>query len=169
MAFQNTNSFFESQYSESKFVVCCEHNNIEVKNSSKKENMYKHIDFYLTKNGKVESVDFKGAKRKSRTDSEYDYDLVWIEIQNVRGNKGWIYGEADFIVFEREDHYIFIPRKRIVEYAESIQDKTVYHKKYIEKLYQRKNREDIIFFTTFQNIFKKFPENKFFKLQKIDN
>lgn len=171
MSFNNTNSFFESQESEKNFAETCRKNNILVTPSSEKSNIEKHVDFYLTYPffKKEVAVDFKGAKRKSRNDSTQNFDIVWIEIQNVKGNKGWLYGEANEIVFERGDHYLFIPKILLQKYTDSIKDKEIYYTKNLEKFYQRKNRQDIIYFTTFERMFAFFPNKSFFYLKKLDN
>jgi hypothetical protein len=59
----------------------------EVIKSSKYDDIYKNIDFYVNGFG----VDFKGGRH---------LDCIWLETTNVLGNKGWLKGEADFIVFD---------------------------------------------------------------------
>jgi hypothetical protein len=55
--------------------------------SSKQDDIYKHIDFYV--NGY--SIDVKGSRH---------LDCIWLETINVLGNDGWLKGKADFIVFD---------------------------------------------------------------------
>ncbi len=55
--------------------------------SSKQDDIYKHIDFYV--NGY--SIDVKGSRH---------LDCIWLETINVLGDDGWLKGKADFIVFD---------------------------------------------------------------------
>ena len=59
--------------------------------STKDEDMYLHWDL------KIEAkIDVKSLKKQSREDVMYNENFHWVETQNVRGDKGWLYGEADF-------------------------------------------------------------------------
>lgn len=44
---------------------------------------------------------------------------VWVEIKNFKGDPGWLYGAADFIVFEFVDRYLFVPRKNLIDFVHS--------------------------------------------------
>lgn len=119
-----------------------------VEKASTKQNKYDHIDFFLEgKTGKV-SVDLKARKRVSRNDKKFNDDWIWIEIKNVQGREGWLYGKADFIVFETQDSFILVPRKKLIELANEkvrfdlfIVDRA-YQAKY--RIYQRPKRRDQI-------------------------
>ena len=69
-------------------------------------------------------------------------------MKNVQGREGWIYGEADFIAFERAGDFIMAPRKKIIEL---IQSKVRFDLGFVDraaqakyKVYQRKGRRDQI-------------------------
>lgn len=80
-------SFSEGKKAEQKFLeLMVARGNTCVK-TSRKEDMQKHIDFYVNDIG----VDVKG-NRKLKT--------IWLELKNVRGDKGWLQGEAEIIVFD---------------------------------------------------------------------
>ncbi len=85
-------SFFERQ------------NNIDVK-------LEGHI------NGKptVISVDVK--KKNTKNSNTW----VYIEYSDSKGGKGWIYGSAQFIVFETGSSFIFVPRKNLLDWLSSSQ------------------------------------------------
>ena len=71
----------------------------KIKKSDSQSDMYKHIDFYMSsEDGPPFSVDVKGRKKAARKSNSYDDVYTWVEFNNVRGNKGWLYGEADYIV-----------------------------------------------------------------------
>ena len=73
---------------ENDFVKEAEKRNYEVIKSSKRDDMYKHIDFYLKKNGKSFSVDVKARKKTSRSDKSFDDEYTWVEFKNVAGGAG---------------------------------------------------------------------------------
>ena len=64
----------------------------------------------------------KLEKKTSRNDSKAQDDWIWIEFQNVRGNAGWLYGEADNIAFETQDNFIVVDRESLVNYVEEAVD-----------------------------------------------
>jgi len=111
------------------------------KEATKKENIYDHID--LTVDGMT--VDVKGMKKLNRDDADVNPDIHWIEFQNVRGDKGWVYGKADYIAFETPDGFIMIDRISLLEWCrEMITDRKIKDKKELYKLYSRKGRKDVI-------------------------
>jgi hypothetical protein len=90
----------------------------EVRPANKQEQI-NHIDFILTTpEGKEIKYDVKARKKVNRADDQATDDLIWIEFLNVLGNRGWIYGESDFIVFEREKDFLLVSRPKLVEFAE---------------------------------------------------
>tara|TARA_R110002051_G_C8623631_1_gene483739 strand:- start:63 stop:611 length:549 start_codon:yes stop_codon:yes gene_type:complete len=123
--------------------------------ATRSENMFKHVDYFLTaksKSGKkVEiKVDVKARKKTSRRDAKYNDDWQWIEFKNVQGNAGWVHGDADFIVFERVDDFIFVNRKELVAWLGSCK-KIRYDLPFVNlaklakyKIYQRRGRRDEI-------------------------
>lgn len=73
---------------------------------------------------------------------------VWVEIKNFKGKPGWLYGSADFIVFESPTQYIFCPRKKLVDFVHSKIDfsKSIVANPWEAKyqLFQRENHFDEI-------------------------
>lgn len=60
------------------------------------QDKFEHWDWkvFNNKTNKYILVDVKGAKKEFRHDLRYDYDLSSNELQNVRGNDGWLKGES---------------------------------------------------------------------------
>ena len=111
------------------------------------ENMQKHIDKYVTENGETWSVDIKARKKTSRSNSQAQDDWIWIEFQNVRGNAGWLYGEADRIAFETQDDFIVVDRSSLIDYVEDVVDmgKSVKYSSQAQyKTYRRAGRNDLL-------------------------
>lgn len=95
--------------------------NYKVRKADRKQNIYDHIDFYLTGVNKESNkdqtitVDVKAQKKTSRKDSSFNDSWVWVEIKNVQGRDGWLYGKANFIAFEQKDYFLLVPRKTLIE------------------------------------------------------
>ena len=117
--------------------------------SSKEEDMFQHIDFWWEnpKGGKI-GIDVKGIKKKNRKDKEVDDSIHWIEIQNVRGNKGWIYGDAEYIAFRTLSSIIFVKTSVLRSLSEEkVLGKELVHNnpKSCYTPYQRWQRQDIVY------------------------
>lgn len=86
--------------------------------SSPKEDKESHIDIWWDspRGGRI-SVDVKGRHKSKRSDSGYDDSICWLELQNVRGEKGWLQGSADYIAFMTAESVIFVKRKKLYEFA----------------------------------------------------
>jgi len=82
---------------------------------------WKNVSHLLKGKGKggkpvIIKVDLKKIKNKKQ-----NQDWLWLEFKNPKGNPGWLHGDADFIVFEREDDFVFVNRKELVEWCGSSQ------------------------------------------------
>lgn len=78
------------------------------------EDINQHIDLKQSI-----GIDVKGIKKLYRDDDSPNENYHWIEIKNVNGDNGWMYGESDFIAFETEEYFFITPRlslKRFVEH-----------------------------------------------------
>lgn len=116
-----------------------------VKHSSRHQDMFDHIDLIWHINDKVYTFDVKGLKKHNQTDIYTDDSIHWVELQNVRGNLGWVYGKADYIVFETNNDWLFVKRKALLDLLEEkVKDKTITNSKELYTYYQRYNRQDIV-------------------------
>lgn len=142
------NSFREGLNSEQQFVQLALQRGFETKTSSRNEDMRKHIDVFIRKNNRTFSVDVKAPKRPSRHSTSNFMETTWIEIENVRGDVGWIYGEQDLIAFDFDDKFILVKRTELMSYIESIivleKNITSNIRNADYSLYQRPGRKDII-------------------------
>jgi hypothetical protein len=106
-----------------------------------------HIDFILTdKKNNIHLLDIKARKKISRNSSSFSDDLVWIELKNVIGNDGWLYGCSDYIVFERENDFVIVPRVNLIKICDSLitNERVNSSSEALYKLYTRKNRKDLL-------------------------
>jgi hypothetical protein len=131
---------------ENNFAIEAEKRGYTVNKSTPSQDMYDHVDFYVEKPGETFTVDVKGRKKTTRRNNSFDDVYTWVEFKNVRGNPGWLYGQADSIVFEREKDYLFIERKPLLNFCldkvENVYVDTP--TKAIYKYYTRKTRKDVI-------------------------
>lgn len=95
--------------------------------SSSKEDIEDHIDFWWDspKKGRI-PMDAKGIKKNNRSDKSSDDRIHWLELQNVYGKPGWLYGKAEYIAFMTQMKIIFVKREKLLSFAlEAISGKEV--------------------------------------------
>lgn len=151
MAYRNKydkdgSSFNLGLNAENSFVAAAKKNGMEVKQSSR-EDEFNHIDFFVSKDNLKFSVEVKSRKKIKRADSKVNDDLIWIEFKNVRGSRGWLYGHADAVAFEREDHFVIVDRKLLARLCERLCDLTKMNTDVKMPLYvgyQRRDRKDVL-------------------------
>jgi len=127
----------EGHSAEELFCLMAESKGYVTNKSSREDNMHKHIDYTLEGKDKTVSVDIKARKRTSRRDKKFNDEWIWLELKNVQGRKGWLYGEADFIVFETEKTFILAPRKSLITLVNS---KVRFDLSFVERAFQAKYR-----------------------------
>lgn len=113
--------------------------------ASKEEDMYQHWDYKVYYKGTSIKIDVKEMKKWDRQDENTDEDLLWIELMNVHGNTGWLYGDADFIAFEQYWEWLIVSRIQLADLiSHLVVDTTIYTTKQKYKRYRRKGRKDIV-------------------------
>jgi len=108
-----------------------------------REDQFRHIDYHTS----FGTIDVKAQKRISRSDSEEQDELVWVEFKNVQGRDGWLKSAVDIIAFERADDFLLVKRNYLLGLAQSICDlskRVVTSKDALYKGYQRQGRKDLI-------------------------
>ena len=95
--------------------------------STKKEDVYDHIDFWWDSPRKgIIGIDVKGLNKSSRKDNSFDNTIHWLELKNVKGEDGWLKGKAEYIAFRTLDDIIFVKREKLLSFAlECIKGKEV--------------------------------------------
>lgn len=107
--------------------------------STKNQDINEHWDLEIR-----HKVDVKGLKKVKRSDNSPNENFHWIEIKNVHGNKGWLYGEADLFAFELKDFWVIVKKEDLQERIAKKTVKTYFDEPTIYGLYQRKNRKDVM-------------------------
>lgn len=131
---------------EASFEKSAQSKNMKVTKASRKENM-SHIDYFVEYQNKTVSVDVKSRKKIKRSDSAINDEFIWIEFKNVQGKRGWLYGKADFIAFEREDHFLLVKRSLLAKLCEKLVDLSKINENPrfpLYSAYQRRNRNDVL-------------------------
>ena len=99
-----------------------------IKHFEKGKDMFDHIDFWWDspKKGRI-GVDVKGPRRDKRK-GDFNDSIQWVELKNVQGNDGWLYGKAKYIAFRTLSSIIYVDREKLLAYTiEKVGDKeTVY-------------------------------------------
>jgi hypothetical protein len=112
----------------------------------REEDIKEHWDVSINGN----KYDVKDVKKVSRSDIYPNELYHFLEIKNVNGDLGWVYGQANyfafatnryFIVVKKEDLQNFIKYNISKIYVDS-PDKSLY------ALYSRKDRKDVISMVT---------------------
>lgn len=78
--------------------------------ATRKEDMFGKFDLKINL-----KVDVKGMKKINRTDQEPNENFHWVELKNVRGNRGWLFGDADYFAFEIKDYFVIVKKEELQE------------------------------------------------------
>lgn len=139
-------SFALGNDAESSFIAAAEKSGMTVERSTKQEE-FKHIDFHVAQGNMKFSVEVKSRKKIKRADGKVNDEYLWIEFKNVRGMRGWLYGSADFVAFERENDFLMVNRKTLARLCEKLCDLTKLNvdiKLPLYTGYQRRDRNDLL-------------------------
>lgn len=124
---------------EVRFKRAAEKLGFKVMKSDPKEDMHQHIDYWLSYMDRKHAVDVKGNNLP---------DEIWCEFKNVRGNPGWMYGNAHIIAFDmpEEGGFAIVDRQELAFWCEkNVIDELVTDKQHAyRKKYSRKDRDDVI-------------------------
>jgi hypothetical protein len=109
--------------SEGEFSALAEARGFNIHEASRYENMHEHWDFALDRWEDKDddlvymTVDVKARKKTRRKDTQFNDEWIWLEFMNVQGRKGWLKGNATHIAFERENDFVLVPRKDLLDWA----------------------------------------------------
>ena len=125
---------------ENDFIQTAKSHGYTVAIASEEENINKHIDLYLTYKGLTVSVDVK-ARRTGNKNKFFDDAWIVVEFLNTIGKKGWLYGDCDYFVFEREHDYVWCDAKELVELTDKVVDKNTRVESYRDAEYKTWGRK----------------------------
>jgi hypothetical protein len=139
---KNSESWNRGQAVESEFSKLMDIRKLDYRKASKKE-QFKHIDYHSS----FGTIDVKAKKRLNRGDGEEQDEFIWLEFKNVQGKAGWLCGETNVIAFERDNDFVLVKRKDLLNMALKKCDlnrRVNYSKDALYKGYTRKGRKDLI-------------------------
>ena len=136
-------SYFENykkfQAVERKFAGALDMFN-KVSFASRDEDIFDHWDVKIDI-----KIDVKAMKKINREDSEPNENFHYVEIKNVHGDKGWLYGEADYFAFEMKDYYVMVSKIKLqAMIADKCKEKIKCARPTLYQLYSREGRNDMI-------------------------
>lgn len=117
--------------------------------ATRNEDMFDHIDFFWRMNESMEEIGFdvKGLRKNKRSDKEFDDRITWVELLNVNGYPGSVYGKAKYIAFLTKDSVVYVDRVKLIKFVNKrVQGKDIVHQCPSECYvpYQRWGRKDMI-------------------------
>lgn len=139
------------------FINIATSNGIRITKTTNSVDIYDHIDYTCEYNDKFFTVDIKSSQRTLLFESNYkniDNEWMWVELKNVNGYTGWLYGDADYVAYVFNEEVWFINRKKLISLVENrvekvyVNDKSDAH----YKLYSRNNRKDLLTLVNFGDI-----------------
>ncbi len=136
-------SYFENykkfQAVERKFAGALDMFN-KVSFASRDEDIFDHWDVKIDI-----KIDVKAMKKINREDSEPNENIHYVEIKNVHGDKGWLYGEADYFAFEMRDYYVMVSKIKLqAMIADKCKEKIKCARPTLYQLYSREGRNDMM-------------------------
>ena len=106
--FDKKDSLELGEGAENLFIVLAVRLGWKVSASSGEENIHDHWDYLIENETESYKVEVKSKKRIQRGEDKSQNDFVWVELQNVRGKTGWLFGKADLIAFEKEKTFLIV-------------------------------------------------------------
>lgn len=107
--------------------------------ATKNENIFEHWD--VSENGI--KYDVKAMKKFKRGDLNTTDRIHYIELKNVRGDDGWVYGKADYIAFETRAYWVIVSREELAK-SINLMDMERCTSPTVYKLYGRSGRSDLM-------------------------
>lgn len=144
--FDKKDSLELGEHAEHLFIILVVKLGWKISASTKEENIDEHWDYLIEKENDIFKVEVKSRKRISRSDSNLQSDLTWIEIHGVRPkDTGWLFGKADLIAFEKEKSFLLVKRLdllTVVNKKVNLVAKVRDAKDALYKIYTRVGRKD---------------------------
>lgn len=143
--FDKKDSLELGEKAEGLFILMAVKQGWKISASSNEENIDEHWDYLIEKDDQQFKVEVKSAKRIQRSDGNSQNEFTWVELRNVRGKVGWLFGKADLIAFEREKTFFFVKRLdllAVVNQKVNLVAKVKSTKDALYKIYTREGRKD---------------------------
>jgi len=107
--------------------------------STRNQDINGHYDLIVSA-----KIDVKSIKNTDRI-TPMNQNFHWIELQNVQGKKGSLYGDADYFAFETDFFFILVYKLKLQEWiADKCKAKEFSKSPDVYKLFTRPGKKDII-------------------------
>ena len=139
---KNSSSWNRGQRIEKEFAPLLRQRDPNFRKADREE-QFRHIDYFSN----FGTIDVKAKKKISRSDSEEQDQLLWVEFLNVQGREGWLRGQTDVIAFERNNDFVLIKRNYLLGMCQvkcDLSKKVTNSRDALYKGYQREGRKDLI-------------------------
>jgi hypothetical protein len=143
--FDNKDSLELGNKAEDLFILGAVKQGWKISAATNDENIDEHWDFLIEKEDQSYKVEVKSGKRIQRKDEHSQNEFTWVELRNVRGKVGWLFGKADLVAFEKEETFIFVKRLDLLDVVNQKVDlvaKVKSAKDALYKIYTRDGRRD---------------------------
>jgi hypothetical protein len=143
--FDKKDSLAQGNHAEDLFVLTAVKDGWKISASTKEQNIDEHWDFLIEKEDQIYKVEVKSEKRIERNDGAAQENFIWVELRNVRGKVGWLFGKADLIAFETANSFVFVQRRDLLTVVNQKVDlvaKVKSAKEALYKIYTRSGRKD---------------------------
>lgn len=139
--YDSNGSFEIGLNAEHSFINCMSDNGISSTKANRYQETREHWDFRISNGDKNYRVEVKARKRKRRH-GQIDDDIIYVELKNVAGFPGWVYGKADFLAFERPDGFLFVRRDKLAALTKKLCRDEWAERPTLYKKYRRESRPD---------------------------
>ncbi len=143
--FDKKDSLELGENAEVAFIEMAKARGWKISAATKEQNIDEHWDFRIEKEGQPYKVEVKSEKRIKRNDDNSQADFIWVELRNVRGEIGWLFGRADLIALEKGTSFVFVKRLDllgVVNQKVNLVAKVRSAKEALYKIYTRSGRKD---------------------------
>jgi hypothetical protein len=143
--FDTKDSLELGEHAEHLFIILAVKLGWKISASSKEENINEHWDYLIEKDDARFKVEVKSQKRIQRSEGKSQNEYIWVELRNVRGETGWLFGKADLIAFEKESSFILVKQLdllAVVNKKVNLVAKVRDPKDALYKIYRRDGRKD---------------------------
>ncbi|MBE0681304.1 MAG: hypothetical protein IH589_05275 [Anaerolineales bacterium] len=143
--FDKKDSLELGEKAEGLFILIAVKHGWKISASTREQNIDEHWDYLIEKDDQQFKVEVKAEKRIQRKDDDSQAHFTWVELRNVRGKVGWLFGKADLIAFEKEKTFFFVKRLdllALVNRKVNLVAKVKSAKDALYKIYTREGRKD---------------------------
>jgi hypothetical protein len=143
--FDKKDSLELGERAENLFILLAVRMGWKVSISTQHENIHEHWDYLIERETESYRVEVKSEKRLMRNEDIPQQNFIWVELKNVRGELGWLFGRADLIAFERRGTFLIIRTndlKKLVKEKADLKSIVKNPNEALYKIYQRKGRKD---------------------------